>query len=80
MRGRLAKTAGDTALSLSEPARSAISEGAKAAGAVSIIGVTILGLTLQEWAALSALVWTLWLLGEKAVATIRRWRARRAGD
>jgi hypothetical protein len=52
-------------------------EGANAAAAASIVGLTVAGITLQDWAAIAALLYTLWLLVEKAIAAYKRWRGKR---
>lgn len=44
--------------------------------AVSIVAATIWGLTLQEWAAVLACVYTLILLGEKGWRFVQRWRSK----
>lgn len=54
-----------------------VSEGIKAAGAAGVIATTVAGITLQDWAALAALIWTLWLLADKAIAKYRHWRMLR---
>jgi hypothetical protein len=64
---------------VSGPSETAM-EGAKAATAAGIVGVTVAGITLQDWAALTALLYTLWLLAEKATTTYRKWRAARGGQ
>lgn len=45
--------------------KSEVLEAAKSAPPVLYIGSTLAGLTWSEWASIAALVYTLWLLGEK---------------
>jgi len=50
--------------------------------AVSYIAATFAGMSISEWAAVAALVYSLMLIAEKAVALLQRfkaWRASRRG-
>ena len=49
----------------------------RAAGAASIIATTISGITVQDWAAFAALLWSLWLLYDKAVEKWQKWQVKR---
>jgi len=44
--------------------------------ALSFVGATLAGWTIQEWAALAALIYTLVLLGEKLFRFWRNWKQR----
>ena len=52
-------------------------EAVKAAPPVGYIAGTLAGLTWSEWASIAALVYTLWLLGEKAWKAYKSLRDRR---
>lgn len=58
-------------------------EAVKAAPPVGYIAGTLAGLTWSEWASIAALVYTLWLLGEKIWKVlgprIKEWLGERAG-
>lgn len=58
----------------------AATEAFKAATPVSVLSAYAAGFTVNEWAAMAALIYTLWLISEKAVTTwfkLRDWRAKR---
>lgn len=54
-------------------------EGIKSIPPASVIGATIMGLTIQEWASIAALAYTLILIHEKLWPRFVQWRSARRG-
>lgn len=59
-----------------------IEETVKATPPAAVAGLTVFGISLPDWAALLACVYTAWLIGEKIYHAIqkRRLQKRRAND
>lgn len=51
-------------------------EAVNGTAAASLVAATIWGMTLQEWAAALACVYTMILLGEKGWRFVQQWRAK----
>ncbi len=59
-----------------------IEETVKASPPAAIAGLTVFGISLPDWAALLACIYTAWLIGEKVYHAIqkRRLQKRRTSD
>jgi hypothetical protein len=59
-----------------------IEEAVKASPPAAVAGMTIFGVSLPDWAALLACIYTTWLIGEKIYHYMNRKRQfkRRGGD
>jgi hypothetical protein len=59
-----------------------IEEAVKASPPAAVAGMTIFGVSLPDWAALLACIYTAWLIGEKVYHAIqkRRLQKRRTSD
>lgn len=56
---------------------SAMFETVKASPSVGLFGAWLAGITINEWAAIAGLVYTLCLIGEKVFRWVQAWRAKR---
>lgn len=51
-----------------------------AALAATVIGATVSGMTLQDWAAVLAILYSILLIADKALLLWRRWKGRGIAD
>lgn len=54
----------------------AMTETLKASPPVSVLGAWVAGFTINEWAAAAALLYTLFLIGEKFFAWYKAWKLK----
>lgn len=59
--------------------RTPAAEAVNATAATTFVAATVGGWTVQEWAAVAALFYTLLLIADKAVNLWQRWQARKRG-
>lgn len=57
---------------------SALIETAKASPPAAILSAWFAGVTINEWAAIAGLVYTLCLIGEKVYRWVQAWRLKRS--
>lgn len=53
-------------------------ETVKASPSVGLLGAWVAGITVNEWAAIAGLVYTVCLIAEKVYRWVQAWRAKKA--